>query len=143
MAAGSDDLPDLIARSNAVTAMRSSPDFLAVCAAFKRTKNILAQANFKQSASSLVPYTESVPESNLMLKSSDLQIKVDELRQHHAYREALEAVATIRPEVDAFFEQVMVMDPDKKIRQQRLTILATVVYSFSGIADFSEIVTAG
>ena len=35
------------------------------------------------------------------------------------------------------------MDPDQDIRQQRLTILATVVFSFSTIADFSEIVTAG
>jgi glycyl-tRNA synthetase beta chain len=143
MAAGSDDLPDLVARSNAVTEMRGSENFLAVCAAFKRTKNILAQANFKQSAS-LVPYPQhDGPESNLMRTSSDLQIKVDELRQRHAYREALEAIATIRPAVDAFFEKVMVMDPDLKIRQERLTILATVVYNFSNIADFSEIVTAG
>jgi glycyl-tRNA synthetase beta chain len=145
MAAGSDDLPDLIARANAVTAMRGSKDFLALSAAFKRTKNILAQANFKLPATSLVPYPhpQDGPESNLMRKSSDIQIKVKELRERHAYREALEAIATIRPEVDAFFQQVMVMDPDQDIRQQRLTILATVVFSFSTIADFSEIVTAG
>ena len=142
MAAGSDDLPDLIARANAVTAVRGSENFLAVSAAFKRVKNILAQANFKQAAP-LVGYPPDGPESNLMSTSSDLQIKVNELSQRHAYREALEAIATIRPVVDAFFEQVMVMDPDPKIRQQRLTILATVVYSFSNIADFSEIVTAG
>jgi glycyl-tRNA synthetase beta chain len=142
MAAGTDDLRDLVARSEAVTAVRGSADFLAVSAAFKRMKNILAQAEFKQLASQ-VPYPQDGPESNLMHTSSELQIKVNELRQRHAYREALETIATIRPVVDAFFEQVMVMDPDPKIRQQRLTILATVVYSFSSIADFSEIVTAG
>ena len=142
MAAGTDDLRDLVARCEAVTAVRGSADFLAVSAAFKRMKNILAQAEFKQLASQ-VPYPQDGPESNLMHTSSELQIKVNELRQRHAYREALETIATIRPVVDAFFEQVMVMDPDPKIRQQRLTILATVVYSFSSIADFSEIVTAG
>jgi glycyl-tRNA synthetase beta chain len=45
--------------------------------------------------------------------------------------------------VDAFFEQVMVMDPDPSIREQRLRLLAMIVRSFSGIADFSEIVVAG
>jgi glycyl-tRNA synthetase beta chain len=145
MAAGADDLPDTIARAQAVTSIRGSEDFLALSAAFKRTKNILAQANFKLPATSLVPYPnpQDGPESNLMRKSSDIQIKVNELRQRHAYLEALEAISTIRPAVDAFFEQVMVMDPDPDIRRRRLTILATVVFSFSTIADFSEIVTPG
>ena len=44
MAAGTDDLRDLVARAEAVTAVRGSDDFLAVSAAFKRMKNILAQA---------------------------------------------------------------------------------------------------
>jgi glycyl-tRNA synthetase beta chain len=143
MAAGADDLRDLVARSEAVTAARGSADFLAVCAAFKRVKNILAQANFKLLAPSVVPYSAGGPESNLMYTSSNLQVEVNELSQRHAYREALEVIATIRPVVDAFFEQVMVMDPDPEIRRQRLTILATVVFSFSSIADFSEIVTVG
>jgi glycyl-tRNA synthetase beta chain len=45
--------------------------------------------------------------------------------------------------VDAFFDQVMVMDPDAEVRKSRLALLASIVKSFSGIADFSEIVTAG
>jgi len=52
-------------------------------------------------------------------------------------------VATLRPQVDGFFDQVMVMDPDAEIRRGRLALLASIVKSFSGIADFSEIVTAG
>ena len=44
MAAGADDLNDLVARAEAVTAVRGGEDFLAVSAAFKRMKNILAQA---------------------------------------------------------------------------------------------------
>jgi glycyl-tRNA synthetase beta chain len=37
----------------------------------------------------------------------------------------------------------MVMDPDPDVRSRRLLMLERVVDSFSGIADFSEIVVAG
>ena len=47
LAAGSDDVRDAIARAEAVSAVRGSADFEAVSAAFKRMKNILAQAKEK------------------------------------------------------------------------------------------------
>jgi glycyl-tRNA synthetase beta chain len=55
----------------------------------------------------------------------------------------LESVATLRGPVDAFFEAVMVMAPEPEIRANRLALLRRVLKDFSGIADFSEIVTAG
>ena len=51
-------------------------------------------------------------------------------------------MATLRPVVDAFFDKVMVMDPDPELRAGRLHLLATVLRRFAGIADFSEIVSA-
>jgi glycyl-tRNA synthetase beta chain len=143
MVVGHNDLRDLVARAEAVTAVRGSEDFLAVSAAFKRMKNILAQADFHLDAGVAPVAAPGTPEGNLLTKYIGLHTTVVELRQRHAYREALEAIATIRPQVDAFFEQVMVMDPDLEIRTQRLTLLATIVSGFSSIADFSEIVTAG
>jgi glycyl-tRNA synthetase beta chain len=143
MAAGANDLRDLVARSEAVTAVRGSEDFLAVSAAFKRIKNILVQADFRQPEVSAAVHSKDGPESNLVHKYGEVQTKVKEFRQRHAYREALEAIATIRPEVNAFFDQVMVMDPDPEIRLKRLTLLAIIVRGLSSIADFSEIVTAG
>jgi glycyl-tRNA synthetase beta chain len=143
MAAGSDDIRDLVARAEAVTAVRGSEDFLAVSAAFKRMKNILAQANFHLDTGVLVVADEGTPERNLHRKYAELDATVNDLRRRGAYQEALEAVATIRPEVDAFFDKVMVMDPDPHIRSQRLGLLAIIVSGFSSIADFSEIVTAG
>ncbi len=50
LAAGSDDVRDAVARAEAVTAVRGSEDFAAVSAAFKRMKNILAQAKEKGTA---------------------------------------------------------------------------------------------
>jgi glycyl-tRNA synthetase beta subunit len=143
MASGYDNLHDTVARAEAVSSMRGSADFLAVSAAFKRMKNILAQANFElESGVPDIP-AENSPERDLLRKYADLDAKVGRLANERKYREALEATATIRPEVDSFFEKVMVNDPDPKIRERRLALLAIIVKNFSGIADFSEIVTAG
>lgn len=145
LAAGNDDVRDAIARAEAVSAVRGSSDFEAVSAAFKRMKNILAQAKDEIGIGAVVDGANHVHPAQLGLQRASLDIteKVKDLSAKHQYVGALEAVATLRPQVDAFFDQVMVMDPDETVRKGRLTLLAAIVRSFSGIADFSEIVTAG
>ena len=69
--------------------------------------------------------------------------RVEVLGDRHDYRAALEEIATLRGAVDAFFEAVMVMVPDAALRANRLALLVRVLKDFSGIADFSEIVTQG
>ena len=58
------------------------------------------------------------------------------------YREALQGIAKLRPEVDEFFDRVLVMADEEDIRRNRLTLLAQLLSEFSTIADFSEIVAA-
>jgi len=57
------------------------------------------------------------------------------------YRPALEAIASLRPQVDLFFDKVLVNAPDDRVRLNRLTLLSTILAEFSKIADFSEIAT--
>jgi len=64
------------------------------------------------------------------------------LRQARSYAEALALIATLRPDVDAFFDKVMVLDPDEKIRGAHLGLIDEVLRNFSGIADFSEMVVS-
>ena len=45
--------------------------------------------------------------------------------------------------VDAFFDNVMVMDKDKKIQLNRLSLLSEISAMFHKIADFSKIMTSG
>jgi glycyl-tRNA synthetase beta chain len=145
--AGANDVRDAVARAEAVSAARGGEDFAAVSAAFKRMKNILAQAKFslpKDTGFVVGEYPQMTnAEKTLAKKAFDVAERVEKLRSEHAYGAALELVASIRPEVDAFFEKVMVMDPDPQVREQRLRLLAMIVRSFSGIADFSEIVVSG
>ncbi len=76
-------------------------------------------------------------------RSAELADRVSTLRAQKNYRMALEQIATLRPQVDAFFDAVMVMVPDAEVRSNRLALLEKVLGDFSGIADFSEIVVAG
>jgi glycyl-tRNA synthetase beta chain len=52
-------------------------------------------------------------------------------------------LSTLREPVDRFFDKVMVMVDDERIRANRLALLQTLLKEFSNIADFSEIVTEG
>ena len=58
------------------------------------------------------------------------------------YREALQGIAKLRPEVDEFFNRVMVMAEQEEVRRNRLTLLSELLAEFSTIADFSEIVAS-
>ena len=50
-------------------------------------------------------------------------------------------ISRLRPKIDLFFDKVLVNTPDPAVRQNRLTLLQTLLAEFSTIADFSEIVT--
>ncbi len=142
LAAGADDVRDAIARAEALTAARGSDDFLAVSAAFKRIKNILRQAEEKGFALGSPKSVKLAPEAQRLADASGrLAPQVARFREQRNYGEALTLIAALRPVVDAFFDKVMVLDPDEKIRGAHLGLIDEVLRNFSGIADFSEIVT--
>jgi glycyl-tRNA synthetase beta chain len=142
LAAGADDVRDAIARAEALTAARESADFAAISAAFKRIKNILRQAEEKgfavEAGAGVVLSAEA---RQLADAAATLEPEVARLRAARAYGEALALIATLRPTVDAFFDKVMVLDPDPDLRGANLALIDAVLRGFSGIADFSEIVT--
>ena len=141
LGAGADDVRDAMARAEALKAARGSEDFLAISAAFKRIKNILRQAHDKRFAMGSPKDVTLAPEAQQLADAAAvLAPKVAALREQRAYGEALAAIATLRPAVDAFFDKVMVLDPDEKLRGAHLGLIDEVLREFSTIADFSEIV---
>jgi glycyl-tRNA synthetase beta chain len=147
LAAGSDDVRDAVARAEAVTAVRGSADFEAVSAAFKRMKNILEQAKEKRilDAAVEIPSQSTMHPAQTALTAAASRIAEESasLTASHEYVAALELVATLRPPIDRFFNEVMVMDGDPYVRNTRLSLLNSLIQTFSKIADFSEIVVAG
>ncbi len=144
LAAGTEDVVDAVARAEAVAKVRPSEDFEAISAAFKRIKNILRQAREtgKKIGGDFDPAALSDDaERALAQEMQRLAPRVRELASQRDYAGALAEIATIRPAVDTFFDKVMVMVEDEKVRANRLALLQALLNEFSTIADFSEIVT--
>jgi glycyl-tRNA synthetase beta chain len=145
LAVGADDVKDAFGRADGLTTVRDSGDsgdFAAVAAAFKRIKNILRQAEDKKFPIGSVKAVQLAPEAQQLADAAAaLAPQVAKLRSEWAYGDALALIATLRPTVDTFFDKVMVLDPDPAIRGAHLALIDEVLRGFSGIADFSEIVT--
>jgi glycyl-tRNA synthetase beta chain len=144
LAAGADDLVDAIRRMEAVRAIRKTKNFEPLAVSFKRIRKILEkagpQAAWKMSAVRSDLFTE-VAERELHARAASVRKEVEQQKRAGRYREALQEIAKLRPVVDRFFDDVMVMADDEQIRRNRLTLLLGLLSEFSTIADFSEIVT--
>jgi glycyl-tRNA synthetase beta chain len=140
IAAGFTTLEDLAERVDAIHTVRPTPDFEPLAASFKRIKNILKQAQLT---------TAHPPKPELLVPGPEQElyqafVKVRTATQATSvYREKLAQIASLRPQVDLFFDKILVNDPDPAIRENRLALLHSLLTEFSNIAGFSEIVTQG
>jgi len=146
LGADAEDVVDAVQRAEAVKQVLHMPEFQAIGAACKRMRNILKQAEEKgiAPAATFEYLPDSAPEEKSLAAYVEVNgPKVEALRKKKQYGDALMLLATARESVDAFFDKVMVMVEDAKIRANRLALLRTLLKDFSTIADFSEIVTEG
>ena len=144
LSTGLTTVTDAVARAQALTRVRGSDDLVAISTAFKRIKNILRQAEEKQDRyGDTIASQDLTQEAEQRLYAETLRVapQVEALRARQEYLRALESIATLRPAIDNFFDQVMVMTPEANLRQNRLALIASVFRDFSRIADFSEIVS--
>jgi glycyl-tRNA synthetase beta chain len=146
LAVDADDVVDAIPRAEAVSEVRGSEDFASISVAFKRMKNILRQANETKKAvavqldmESLIDDAEKAVGAQMLETAGLVQV----LREQKNYARALAEISKLRRPVDAFFDKVMVMVDDERVRANRLALLRDLLSEFSTIADFSEIVTEG
>jgi glycyl-tRNA synthetase beta chain len=130
MAAGWSNLVDLEARLVRIQKLRPTPDFEPLAASFKRIRNILVQAGFTGGGAIDQSLLEPGPELELYEEFTKI-----------AGQPIESVISKLRPRVDLFFDKVLVNAPDAGVRQNRLTLLHTLLAEFSTIADFSEIVT--
>ncbi len=130
---------DFHRRVQAVHHFSQLPEAEALCAANKRVKNILAKQNLVSNNNPTVTLDLLQNEAELELAQQIQQRtqKLSSLVEEGLYTEALTELSTLRPAVDAFFDQVMVMDEDLAIRNNRLNLLAKLHNLFLHIADIS------
>ena len=133
-------VPDAAARCAALAKVRPTKNFEPLAAAFKRIKNILRQAGGAEKFS-------GDPDETLLEAGAERELH-DKARRIFTetsgstdYESILRRTADLRPFVDRYFDKVLVMAKDERVRQNRLTLLAWLLRAFTRVADFSEIVT--
>ncbi|MEW6078912.1 MAG: glycine--tRNA ligase subunit beta [Thermodesulfobacteriota bacterium] len=139
--ASADRIPDVWNRARALFAMKSSPDFEPLAVAFKRVANIIKKTDVKHVGPVKEALFQHESETRLYTACRDTAGKVSSLLSQGLYDQALLEMAAVRPPVDRFFDDVLVMAEDPGLRNNRLALLLQVAGLFSGFADFSVIAT--
>jgi glycyl-tRNA synthetase beta chain len=130
---------DFDARLRALGAFLALPDAASLAAANKRVANILRKAGEGAPAEVDVEALQAPAERQLFEALRERRAAVAAATARKDYSGALTLLAQLRPAVDAFFDQVMVMDENPKLRANRLALLAQMRELFAGIADLSRL----
>ena len=139
LATGSRRPLDFDARVNAVAAFRSLPEAESLAAANKRIANILKKSAAEAAASVDVSLLQVDAERALHAALEGVSAGVEADLGSRRYNAALTTLAGLRPAIDAFFNDVMVNDPDPALRANRLALVGRVRELFSGVADLSRL----
>ena len=130
---------DFDARLKALSAFLELPEAASLTAANKRIANILRKTGEKPDGEVIVETLREEAEVRLFDAMRSLRGAVSAATAQREYANALGRLAQLRPAIDAFFDQVMVMDEDPKLRANRLALLAQLHALFSGVADLSRL----
>ncbi len=132
-------LTDLQKRIFAVTEFLDHDSATALAAANKRISNILKKQETAVGSEINLELLQEAAEKNLNQKLSEVEKTALALFDQGEYLPGLNALANLRPVVDQFFDDVMVMVDDEKLKLNRLALLQTLSNSFLRVADFSRI----
>lgn len=130
---------DFDARLKALSAFLELPEAASLTAANKRIANILRKAGETPPQSVSAEALREPAEVNLYEALRNLQSEVSDATARRDYGAALSRLAGLRPTVDAFFDQVMVMAEDPALRANRLALLSSLRDLFGGIVDLSRL----
>lgn len=131
---------DVDARARALVDFLQLPESASLASANRRIANIL-----KKSAGAGPPATvdaallRAPAEQDLHAALAARREAVLGASRAGNYGAAFAQLAQLRPQVDAFFDQVLVNDPDAQLRANRLALLGELRALFSGIADLSRL----
>ena len=130
-----DDLVDARRRIEALSRMRPLPEFESMVVAFKRVANIVRGTDYPQEPDPSLFIEEQ--ERELYETFQGVKEEFQRLFEAEDYEGILRLFSRMRPAVDAFFDNVLVMEEDKRLRQNRLSLLGKINDLFTKIADFS------
>ncbi|MFZ5645429.1 MAG: glycine--tRNA ligase subunit beta [Bacillota bacterium] len=137
---GADDILSVLKRVEALTDFKREQAFDAVITAFNRANNL----SRKYQQTEVTPeFFQNGAENELYDSLLRVREDVSALLGRRDYSGAFRQIALLREPVDKFFEAVMVMVEDEKVRDNRLALLKSVAVLALPLADLSKIVVSG
>lgn len=130
-------LPDFDRRLRAVAEFAKLPEAAALAAANKRIGNILKQAPDDAAGRVDPALLDAGAERELHAHVEKAVAAIAPMANANHYVDMLRTLATLRAPVDAFFDQVMVMDENPAKRRNRIALLAGLRRLFLQVADIS------
>ena len=137
LGAGFDIPHDTKLRIDAIASFRAREDFDDLAISFKRVVNIIPKDFSPQEVSEQLFIEEA--EKELWRRFREIADKVEPLKQKRRYGEALEIILELKPHIDKFFDDVLVMTDDESLRTNRLSMLAAIARLYATIADFKKL----
>ena len=140
---GQDDLVLIVRRVEALGKFLDTDDGKNLLAGYRRATNIIRIEEKKDATSYTRPVDESLLRDPIEIHLwNTIQSAVADAR-HYIGREdfagAMQALSTLRPAVDAFFDKVTVNVDEAAVRANRLNLLNQIRAATHEVADFSRI----
>jgi glycyl-tRNA synthetase beta chain len=130
---------DFDKRIKAVGAFRALPEAESLAAANKRVGNILKKSKVTADNKISKELFEEDAEKTLYDELGSLSAAVEPLFADGDYETALRQLSSLRKPVDDFFDSVMVMADDEKIKNNRIALLNQMSSLFLRVADMSRL----
>ena len=125
-------------RAKALLAFREHTGFASLIASNKRIVNILAKSDSHLGSVDSGLLTEA-SEVALVDLTQSISPRISDAVSRETYETALEIASSFAPALDAFFDQVLVNDPNNGIRQNRYNILEGVRSALLPLGDLSQV----
>jgi glycyl-tRNA synthetase beta chain len=138
LAAETTDVVKSIMKIEAMEDFKTAADFGPLAVAFKRVGNIIKDFRGDTIAPTLF---ESKAETELYNVYLEIKERAGAFIACNEFLSALREMARLRLPVDTFFDSVLVMAENEKIRFNRLSLLEAISRLFREVADFSKLVT--
>ena len=138
-----DDLVRLLNRLHALAIFLEEDDGASLLVAYRRAANILRIEEKKDSTQYAGEPDKGLfdlaEEENLYERVDAANRRAVDAFEQEDFAEAMEAMATLREPVDAFFDNVTVNCEDPALRRNRLLMLSQIRSTLDRVADFSKI----
>ena len=131
LASGDTNIIEIDKKIKALSEIVNSEDFKEVYTTFKRVANIVKNVNIQN----------IVVDSSLFQEKAEIELfeAFNNKNKGNSYIEKIDNLFGLKPEIDNFFDNVMVNVDDEKLKTNRINLIANIYKAFSDIADIKEI----